>query len=90
MPDMEGALAELAGLDRLAAQTEERAARIRQHAAEARHQAGRETAQGDDGAAMLRRLEAEAHDRAATVIEKTAAVYRRRIARVSRTASRRG
>ena len=90
MPDMEGALAELAGLQRLAAQTEERATRVRQHAAGARDNAARETARGNDGAAMLHRLEAEAHERAATVIEKTAAVYRRRIARVSRMASRRG
>jgi len=75
---MEGALAELAGLERLVAQTEERAARVRQHAAEARHQAGRETARDEEDAAMLRRHEAEAHDRAATIIENTAAVYRHR------------
>jgi hypothetical protein len=71
------------GLEALAARTEERAAGVRWHAAQARHEAWCDRTRGDHEAEQLHLSEAEAHERSARVIEQTAALYRRRIRRMT-------
>ena len=73
---------ELSALEQLAARTAERAVRVRQHEGQARDEASRDRARGDDGAERLHLAEAETHERSARVIERTAALYRRHILRL--------
>lgn len=77
------------GLEALAARCDERAVSVRWHAAQARHEACRDRARGDRDAEQLHLDEAEAHERSARVIEQTAALYRRRIQRMTGLAPQR-
>ncbi len=63
------------------ARTEQRAKNVRKHAMQARDEADRDHARGDDEAERLHLDEAETHERSARAIEKTAALYRQRINR---------
>ena len=74
----------LVALQERATLAQRRAEEVRQHAAQARKQAGLDIALGDDESSRFHRREADAHERAAQVIEQTAALYRRRIRYLSR------
>jgi len=71
-----------AHLEKLATAADERAVRARQHAAAARAEAGRAAASGDMELERGCRLEASVHEGAALAMEQTAALHRRRAARL--------
>ena len=75
-------------LEALAARAEERAVNIRRHAAQARREASLDRVRGDRDAEQLHLGEAETHERSARVIEQTAALYRRRVQRMTGFAPR--
>ncbi|HET8978680.1 MAG TPA: hypothetical protein VFN87_11020 [Solirubrobacteraceae bacterium] len=70
-------------LEQLAIRAEERASRARRHALTARGLAGRHAARGDHDSELIFRRDAEGHERAAGAHERTAALYRRRVSRLT-------
>jgi hypothetical protein len=88
--DFDVAASEPSALGELVDRTDERAARTRRHAAEARDRARSDAARGDREAETLHVREAQAHEAAARAIEQTAALYRRRIQLLTHTEPRSG
>lgn len=77
--------AETTALQKLAIETDRRAAKARQHAAIAQARARDDAARGDHEAEDIHLREAKAHASAANVTERTAALYRNRLRRLTRT-----